>query len=108
MKIQVKTAAIECYLQHLVLGPNISLNFIDDNLNKIGRVLNALDRLNKTRLDLSLAGTDALRVLKEESEIELDELVENLSGFRILEEGNLSCEPESSLRHCAAQPAKPL
>ena len=62
MKIQVKTAAIECYLQHLVLGPNISLNFIDDNLNKIGRVLTALDRLNKTRLDLSLAGTDRIEL----------------------------------------------
>ena len=54
----------------------------------------SLDRLNKTRLDLSLAGTDALRILKEELEIELDDLVENLPGFRILEVGNLSCEPE--------------
>ena len=43
---------------------------------------------------MSLAGTDALRVLKEELEIELDDLVENLPGFRILEVGNLSCEPE--------------
>ena len=81
-------------MQHLVPCPNITLNFIDDNLNKIGRVLTALNRLNKTRLDLSLAGTDALRVLKEEIEIELDNLVENLPGFRILEEGTLSCELE--------------
>ena len=94
VKIQVKTAAIECYLQHLVPGPNITLNFIEENLNKIGRVLSTLDQLNKTRLDLSLAWTDALRILKEELEIELDDLVENLPGFRILEVGNLSCEPE--------------
>ena len=94
VKTQVKTAAIECYLQHLVPGPNTTVNFIEENLNKVGRVLSALDRLNKTRLDLSLAGTDALRILKEELEIELDDLVENLPGFRFLEVGNLSCEPE--------------
>ena len=53
----------------MVPCPNITQNFIDDNLNSIGRVLSALDRLNKTRLELSLAGTDVLRVLKEEIEI---------------------------------------
>ena len=58
VKIQVKVAAIKCYLHHLVPGPNITQNFIDEHLNSIGRVLTALDRLNKTRLELSLSGTD--------------------------------------------------
>ena len=94
VKIQVKAAAIECYLQHLIPGPNTTQNSIDEYLISIGRALSALDRLNKTRLELSLSGSDELRARKDEIEIKLDELLENLPGIRILEEGNLSCEPK--------------
>ena len=94
VKIQVKAAAIECYLHHLVPSPNITQNFIDEYLNNIGRVLSAIDQLNKTRIELSLSGTDVLRARKDEIEIKLDDLLENLPGIRILEEGTLSCEPE--------------
>ena len=78
----------------MIPGPNTTQNSIDEYLISIGRALSALDRLNKPRLELSLSGSDELRARKDEIEIELDELLENLPGIRILEEGNLSCEPE--------------
>ena len=94
VKITVKLAAYECYLHHLVPDPNITQEFVNDNLIHIGRALALINQLNETRLEFSRAEDDMLRARSNDLETELDEIVDNLPGIRILEEGVLSCSPE--------------
>ena len=54
-------------------GPNITQDFINENLIIVGRALALLNQLNEIRLELSLSGNNLLRAQQNEFETELDE-----------------------------------